>query len=416
MSIEVSNKAIEGALSAKKVALLSTQEKNKLLEEMAAALEAAKEDIIHANKLDLTNGKNKGLSETLLDRLKLDNKRIKQMAQGLIVVKELPDPVGEVIMEKTLPNGLNLKKVRAPFGLIGIIYEARPNVTSDAAGLCLKAGSAVLLKGGSAALNSNRAIVNVLQEVLAKNDVPRSAIQLIEMTNRKSVADMLRLKDYIDLIIPRGGAGLIKEVVENSLVPVIETGVGNCHVYVHKDADLDKALDIVVNAKVSRPSVCNAAEKLIIDDAIANKFLPKAITKLRAAGVEIVGDSSARIIDGTLKEATEADWRTEYLALTIGVKIVVNINEAIAHINKYGSKHTDAIVTENEKAAKKFMQKIDASTVVWNASTRFTDGGEFGFGAEIGISTQKLHARGPMNLTEITTYKYLLQGTGQIRA
>jgi len=415
MSIEVSNKAIAGALAAKTLELLSTDIKNTILADMAAALIKAKDEILHANASDVTNGKNKGLSPALLDRLKLDEKRLKQMADGLIIVKDLPDPVGEELSRTTRPNGLLIRKVRVPFGLIGIIYESRPNVTADAAGLCLKSGNAVLLKGGSDAINSNKAIVKVLQEVLAVHKVPKEAVQLIETTDHKAVTDMLRLKQYIDLIIPRGGAGLIKEVVENSLIPVIETGIGNCHVYIHSEADPQKAVEITFNAKVQRPSVCNAAEKLLIDETHAYKVLPLILAKLKTAGVELRGDKASRLIDNDIKEATQDDWYTEYLALIMGVKVVKDHHEAILHINKYGSKHSEAIVTENEKVAKEFMERVDAASVLWNASTRFTDGGEFGFGAEIGISTQKLHARGPMGLPELTTYKYLVKGTGQIR-
>lgn len=415
MSIEVTNKAIEGAKAAKAVELLSTDTKNVLLQDMAKALLTSKDEILHANASDLTNGKTKGLSEAFLDRLALNEKRLKQMAEGLILVKDLADPVGTVLESIQRPNGLSIKKVRVPFGLIGIIYESRPNVTADAAGLCLKSGNAVILKGGSDAINSNKAIVKVLQDVLVKHNVPKEAIQLIETTDRKSVSDMLRLKQYIDLIIPRGGAGLIKEVVENSMIPVIETGVGNCHIYVHADADVQKAVEITYNAKVQRPSVCNAAEKLIIDETHAYKVLPQILSKLKSAGVEIRGDKASRMIDREIKEASEDDWYTEFLSLTIAVKIVKGLDEAIAHISKYSSKHTEAIITENEAAAKEFMKRIDAAAVMWNASTRFTDGGEFGYGAEIGISTQKLHARGPMGLSELTTYKYLVTGTGQIR-
>ncbi|MBU0580902.1 MAG: glutamate-5-semialdehyde dehydrogenase, partial [Candidatus Margulisbacteria bacterium] len=337
MSIEVSNKAIAGAEAAKNLELLKTEIKNDLLEDIAQSLLNHKEEIKHANTSDLTNGKNKGLSKALLDRLRLDDQRIEDMAAGVRIVKDLPDPVGEIISEFDRPNGLHIQKIRVPFGLVGIIYESRPNVTIDAATICLKSGNAVLLKGGSDAINSNKIIVKIIQDVLPKHGLPKEVVQLIETTNHKAVTDMLRLKDYISLIIPRGGAGLINEVVENSKIPVIETGIGNCHVYVHKDADPKKAIEIVYNAKVQRPSVCNAAETLLIDDSISHKLLPKILEKLKAANVELRGDKLSRMIDPAIHEAKEEDWKTEYLALIMAVKVVTDMNEAIHHIQHYGS-------------------------------------------------------------------------------
>ena len=395
--------------------LLSTEQKNKALQAMAEALLANQTEIITANQLDLQNGQARAMSASLLDRLELNESRVKGMADGLREVANLVDPVGEIIDSWTVPSGLKITKQRVPFGVIAIIYESRPNVTADAVGLCFKTSNAVVLRGGSDAINSNRKIVEILRGVLTKLELPVEAIQLIESTDREAVGELLRQKQYIDLVIPRGGAGLIQRVVENSLIPAIETGIGNCHIYVDKAADLDKAIRIVHNAKVQRPSVCNAAESLLIHKDVAVTFLPLIAETLTSSGVELRGCSKTLAILKDIKLATEADWATEFLDLILSVKIVDNVDEAIVHIRQYGSKHTEAILTEDIATAKKFKQEVDASTVIHNASTRFTDGGEFGFGAEIGISTQKLHARGPMGLKEITSYKYIVEGQGQVR-
>ncbi|MFH0887166.1 MAG: glutamate-5-semialdehyde dehydrogenase, partial [bacterium] len=382
---------------------------------MAKTLEEHQASIIEANKLDIEAGKKKGLSAALIDRLTLHDKRIKDIANSLRELIGLKDPIGEIIAEWKRPNGLNIKKVRVPFGVIGIIYEARPNVTVDAIGLCIKTGNAVILRGGSDAIHSNKKMVELMSQTAYAHGIPKDSIQFVESTDREMINEMLTAKEYIDLIIPRGGAGLIKMVVENSIIPAIETGTGNCHVYVDGSADLDMAEKIVVNAKCQRPSVCNATETLLVDKKIANDFVPRIIKALLNRGVEIHGDESFQKADGCVIAATEADWETEYLDLIIAAKVVSGLDEAIAHINKYGSKHTEAIITSDKSKAQKFSEEVDASTIMVNASTRFTDGGEFGFGCEIGISTQKLHARGPMGLAEITTYKYLVEGNGQVR-
>jgi glutamate-5-semialdehyde dehydrogenase len=382
---------------------------------MAEALIAAQADILAANEKDIERGRAKGMSIALLDRLELNEKRILGMADGLKQVKELPDPVGEAIEDWTRPNGLHIKKIRVPFGVIAMIYESRPNVTSDAAGLCFKAGSAVVLRGGSDALESNKAIVKALKQALESCSLPADAIQLIEDTDRAVIGELLKLRDSIDLVIPRGGAGLIQYVVQHSLIPSIETGVGNCHIYVDTHADLQKALKITINAKVQRPSVCNAAETLLVHQSIASDFIPLVANLLQESGVELRGCEQTLKFIKTAKPATEDDWSAEYLDLIMAVKVVKDVDEAIAHIRRYGSKHTEAIITEDKAIAEKFCREVDASTVIINASTRFTDGGEFGFGAEIGISTQKMHARGPMGLREITSYKYIVEGNGQVR-
>ncbi|MFC1478341.1 glutamate-5-semialdehyde dehydrogenase [Candidatus Margulisiibacteriota bacterium] len=410
--IKKSRKAQEASI---KLNVLTTEQKNSVLQAMADALLARKDEITKANHIDLENGRAKEMSEALLDRLELTDSRIQGMADGLLTVKDLPDPIGEVIEEWTPQNGLKITKKRVPFGVIAIIYESRPNVTADAIGLCFKTGNAVVLRGGSDAIHSNNKIVEILRAVLEENNLPVDAIQLIENTDRESVGELLKQKDHIDLVIPRGGAGLIKRVVENSLIPAIETGTGNCHVYVGEDADLEQAVKIVCNAKVQRPSVCNAAETLLVHKAVAEDFLPLAYDELSESNVELRGCPETVKILSDVKPATEEDWATEYLDLIIAVRIVDSIDEAIEHIRKYGSKHTEAILTDDPDAASKFAQEVDASTVIVNASTRFTDGGEFGFGAEIGISTQKLHARGPMGLREITSYKYIVEGDGQVR-
>lgn len=395
--------------------VVSTSEKNKALELMALALLKNKEEIIKENQKDIERAKEKGTPASLIDRLYLNDERIEGMAQGLREIAALDDPVGEVLEMWKRPNGLQIGKQRVPMGVIGIIYEARPNVTSDAAALCLKTGNAVILKGGSDAINSNKAIVKVLIEAVKEAGLPEFSIQLIEDTSREATNEMMKLNEYIDVLIPRGGAGLIQAVVKNATVPVIETGVGNCHIYVDENSDLEMAKDIIINAKTSRPGVCNAAEKILINEKIAGEFLPVIVKGLREKSVEIRGDEKVINIIKDVKAATEEDWGREYLDYVIGAKIVKDVDEAINHINKYGSGHSEAIITESYKNSQKFLNKVNAAAVYVNASTRFTDGGEFGFGAEIGISTQKLHARGPMGLKELTTIKYIIYGNGQIR-
>ncbi|WP_304406120.1 glutamate-5-semialdehyde dehydrogenase [uncultured Clostridium sp.] len=394
---------------------LSTGEKNKGLEKMADFLVNNKDEIIKANKIDLQIAIEKGTSKSMLDRLTLNEDRIEGMANGLIQVANLPDPVGEVLGMWTRPNGLQIGQKRVPLGVIGIIYEARPNVTSDAAGLCFKAGNSVILRGGSEAINSNKAIVKILRAGLKSVNLPEDSIQLIEDTSREVATEMMKLKDYIDVLIPRGGAGLIQAVVKNATVPVIETGTGNCHIYVDEYADLKMAKDIILNAKTSRPSVCNAAEKLLVHENIAKEFMPIILKALKEKDVEVRGDESSILYDSSIIKAKDEEWYNEYLDYIIGVKIVKSIDEAINIINHFGSGHSEAIVTNDYANSQKFMQKVDAAAVYVNASTRFTDGEEFGFGAEIGISTQKLHARGPMGLKELTTIKYIIYGNGQIR-
>lgn len=395
--------------------ILSTIEKDKALLLMAEELINHKEYILEANKIDLDKAKEKGISEALLDRLALSDERIEDMANGLREIVKLQDPVGEVISMWQRPNGIQIGQKRVPMGVVGIIYESRPNVTCDAAALCLKTGNATILRGGSDAINSNKAIVKALKIGIEKANLPINSIQLIEDTSREVATEMMRLNEYIDVLIPRGGAGLIQSVVKNATVPVIETGTGNCHIYVDETADFEMAKNIVINAKSSRAGVCNAAEKLIVNEKIANEFLPLIVDALREKSVLVKGDEKAKAIVNDLEVATIEDWSTEYLDYVIAVKIVSNINEAINHINKYGTGHSEAIITESYKNSQIFQQRVDAAAVYVNASTRFTDGSEFGFGAEIGISTQKLHARGPMGLKELTTIKYIILGNGQIR-
>ena len=395
--------------------IASTTEKNIALEFMAKALLNNKKEIINENKKDLDVAVQKGTSKAMLDRLALSEERIEGMAKGLRDLISLDDPVGEVIEMWKRPNGLQIGKQRVAMGVIGIIYEARPNVTCDAAGLCLKTGNAVILRGGSEAINSNRAIVNIQTEAVKEAGLPENSIQLVEDTSRETATKMMKLNEYIDVLIPRGGAGLIQAVVKNATVPIIETGVGNCHIYVDEKCDFEMAKNIIVNAKVSRPSVCNAAEKMLINEKVADEFLPLIVKALREHDVKIIGDDKVQAIINDVTAATEEDWSKEYLDYIIGAKIVKNLDDAITHINKYGSGHSEAIVTESYKNSQKFLNKVNAAAVYVNASTRFTDGAEFGFGAEIGISTQKLHARGPMGLKELTTIKYIIYGDGQIR-
>lgn len=412
---EVIEKAKAAKIASRKLGNIPTKVKNYALDEMAKALDKNAKAIIDSNSVDLEAAEKKELSRSIIDRLMLDGNRIDLMIESLKVVKSLADPVGEVLSEWRRPNGLKIKKVRVPLGVIGIIYEARPNVTVDSVALCLKAGNAVVLRGGSDAINSNIMLTKVIREAAYNAGIPDGSIQLIENTSRDSAEDLMGLREYLDVLIPRGGKSLIQTVIARSKVPTIETGEGNCHAYVEKTADLKMAAEIVYNAKVSRPSVCNAIETLLVDEAIAGKFLPIIFAKLKEAKVEIRGDAKALLIDQSIKPATEEDWETEFLSLILAVKVVSGVEEAVAHINKYGTRHSETIVTKDRKAADYFNSYVDAAAVYINASTRFTDGGEFGFGAEIGISTQKLHARGPMGLAELTSYKYLVNGTGQIR-
>lgn len=414
-SPELTQKGQTAKAASRQLALTTTKVKNYALERLAAALEKNAKIILEANSLDLEIGEKKELSRSLLDRLALDGKRIQGMIEGLNVVKALPDPIGEVLADWQRPNGLKIKKVRVPLGVIGIIYEARPNVTVDSAALCLKSGNAVILRGGSDAIRSNIELTRVIAEAAHAAGIPEGAIQLIEDTKRETAEALMKAREFVDVLIPRGGQSLIRSVIKNSTIPVIETGEGNCHAYVERTADLKMAVEIVYNAKVSRPSVCNAIETLLVDDAIAAEFLPLVKKRLDEAHVELRGDAKTQMILKGIKAATEEDWSTEFLALILAVKVVSGVDEAIAHINKYGTKHSETIITKDDKAAKKFTDEIDSAAVYVNASTRFTDGFEFGFGAEIGISTQKLHARGPMGLNELTSYKYVVQGSGQVR-
>ncbi|HHV73748.1 MAG TPA: glutamate-5-semialdehyde dehydrogenase [Thermoanaerobacterium sp.] len=413
--MEVDLKADAAKKASRILAILDENIKNEALKNMALKLVENKREILEANEKDVSIAKAKGVKESLIDRLKLDEKRIEGMANGLREIAMLPDPVGNIEEMWKRPNGLQIGKMRCPIGVIGIIYESRPNVTADAAGLCLKSGNAVILKGGSDAINSNIAIVKVISSAAEECGIPKGAIQLIENTDREEVNRMMKLNGKIDLIIPRGGANLIQNVIQNSTVPVIETGVGNCHVFVDSDADFEKAINIIVNAKTQRPGVCNAIETVLVHKDLAENFLPAMVNKLTSLGVEIRGCSMTKSICTDVKEATEDDWKTEYLDLILAVKVVESIDEAIDHIAKYSSGHSESIITENYTNAMKFLKSVDSAAVYVNASTRFTDGGEFGFGAEIGISTQKMHARGPMGLKELTTYKYVILGNGQIR-
>ena len=395
--------------------VMNGEKKNQVLLRAAEYLVKDTEFILSANETDMENGRERGMKEGLLDRLKLTEERIEGMAEGLRQIAALPDPIGGVISEWTPENGLDIRKVRVPLGVIGIIYEARPNVTADAFGLCFKTGNPVVLRGGSDAVHSNLAIVEVLQKALTDCGCPASAIQLLEDTSRETAAAFMKLNRYIDVLIPRGSAGLIATVVNNSTIPVIETGSGNCHIYVDEDADLQMAADIVYNAKTQRIGVCNACESLVVHRKVKDAFLPMLARKLAEKQVELRGDEAAREAVPSMKEASAEDWGTEYLDYILSVKTVDSLDEAIAHINRYNTGHSEAIITENKEHAEKFLQEVDAAAVYVNASTRFTDGFEFGFGAEIGISTQKLHARGPMGLEALTSYKYEIYGNGQVR-
>ena len=408
--LEMGQQAREASL---KLATLTTRRKNSILESMADELDARKAVIQEANRIDLKAGQEKGLSAAMLDRLELTDARFDSMVKGLIHLVGLNDPVGAEISSWVRPNGLEISKVRVPIGVIGIIFESRPNVTADASALCFKSSNAVILRGGSEAFHSNTAIAAALQEGGEKKKLPAHSIQLVPTTDREAIRPLVRLNECIDLIIPRGGEGLIRAVTEMATVPVIKHYDGICHIYVDDAADQDKALEIIHNAKIQRPGVCNAVETVLVHRDIAPDFLPRMTERLD--GVELRGDDLSRGIVADMNEAEESDWSTEYLDLILSVKVVDDLEQATAHINHYGSKHSDAILSESEQAQKKFISEVDSAAIFVNASTRFNDGGEFGLGAEIGISTDKLHARGPMGLEELTTYKYIVRGTGQIR-
>ena len=411
----VKAKASAAKKAAAKLAVTGTAVKNKALLAMAQALLDKQDEVLAANALDMERAAAKGMKSSMLDRLKLTAARIEGMADGLRQVANLPDPVGNVLDGKTLANGLQITKVRVPLGVIGIIYEARPNVTADAAGLCLKSGNAVVLKGGSEAMESNKAVAGILSEAATLAGLPEGAIQFIDTSDRQSVQDLIHLNGLVDVVIPRGGAGLIKMVVMNATVPVIETGAGVCHTYVDASADVEMAVKIAYNAKVQRPSVCNAMETLLVHKDAAATFMPAMLAKYAEAGVEIRGDEGVQGFDKAVVPVTEEDWATEYGDLRLSVKIVDSIEEAMEHIARFGTGHSECIVTNDYGQAQLFQKTVDAAAVYVNASTRFTDGNEFGFGAEIGISTQKLHARGPMALPELTSTKYLICGNGQTR-
>jgi len=410
-SASTQEKLLRAREASAKLALLSTEEKNALLVAIADALEANARTILAANREDVATS---GLERAMRDRLLLTPARIKEMAQAVREVAALDDPIGETLAEWTRPNGLRIRKVRVPLGVVGIIYESRPNVTVDTAVLALKTGNAIVLRGGKEAARTNQRLVGILAAVPG---VPEGAIDLLDSSTRQSVQALIKARGLVDVIIPRGGAELIAFVTENSAVPVIETGAGNCHIFVDESADFDMADRIVINAKTQRPSVCNAAEKLLVHERIAAEYLPRIVTKLIAAGVEVRGDGKSRSLGAGLniEPAAGQDWHEEYLGLCMAVGVVANVEEAIAHINRYSTKHSDSIVTRDEASARKFLRGVDSAAVYWNASTRFTDGAEFGFGAEMGISTQKLHCRGPFALAELTSSKYEIIGTGQVR-
>ena len=413
MSVEEIGKRARAAATA--LAVAPTERKDKALELIAKALENRGGEILAANADDLTAADAAGVPDAVLDRLTLTETRIRDIARAAREVIGLHDPVGDVMEEWTRPNGLEITQVRVPLGVVGIIYEARPNVTVDAAALCIKSGNACILRGSSTAIRTNIVLTRIVDEACVHAGLPQNTVQLIEDTSRETAKELMRAREWVDVLIPRGGADLIRTVVDESTVPVIETGVGNCHVYVDAMADLQKAQTILVNAKTQRPSVCNAAETLLVHADVAQTFLGSALPALREYGVELRGDDATRSLDPDVKPADEEDWHAEYLDLIMAVKVVDSLDDAIAHINTYGTKHTDAIVTQDRSAAERFVAEVDAACVVVNASTRFADGGEFGFGAEIGISNQKLHARGPMALRELTGYKYIVRGDGQVR-
>lgn len=404
------------AKSAARELAIAGEKKNDALKAIAKALVDNTDKIIEANNIDIENGKKNGLSDALIDRLRLDKGRIDGIANGVLEVAALPDPIGTVISGSTRPNGLNITKVRVPIGVIGIIYESRPNVTADAAALCLKSGNAVILRGGKEAIASNKCIADIMRDAIKSTGLDINSVQLIGDTSRQSSVELMCLTDYLDVLIPRGGKGLIRAVVENAKVPVIETGAGNCHVYVDDSADIDMAANIIYNAKTSRPSVCNAIETILVHEKIAEKALPVIKTRLDEKNVELRGcEKTRKILGDCVIPAVESDWETEYGDYILAVKVVSSFDEAVAHITKYSSGHSECIVTSDYKNARRFTSEIDAAAVYVNASTRFTDGGMFGLGAEIGISTQKLHARGPMGLNELTSMKFIINGDGQIR-
>lgn len=416
MQEQILNQGKKAKEAARELATLSTEMKNGILNAMADLIIKRQGLILEANNQDLREGREKGLSSALLDRLLLTEDRIESMAQGLRELAALPDPVGEISEMTTRPNGLQVGKMRVPLGVVGIIYEARPNVTVDATGLCLKAGNSVLLRGGSEAFLSNQALVQVLREVIVEKGLPEGTVQLIQTTERKAVAMMAKMNQYLDVLIPRGGPELIKNVVENATVPVIETGAGNCHIYIDEKADLEKAVGIIKNAKCQRPGVCNALETLLVHQSVAENLLPRVDETLTAAGVTLKGCPKTLKTVPNLEVVTETDWETEYLDLILAIKVVDSYQEALDHIHQYSTGHSEAIITEDYTKALDFLKRIDSAAVYINSSTRFTDGNQFGFGAEIGISTQKLHARGPMGLKDLTTYKYIIFGNGQTRA
>ncbi len=410
-TLSTRDKLFRARAAAAELALLSTAEKNAILLAIANAIEAHAEEILEANRADVASS---GLEGAMRDRLLLTPERVEEMAQGVRDVAALADPIGETLAQWTRPNGLRIRKVRVPLGVVGIIYESRPNVTVDTAMLALKTGNAIVLRGGKEAAESNQRLVEIMASVPG---VPEGAIELLDSTSRQSVQELIKARGLVDVIIPRGGAGLIAFVTENSSVPVIETGAGNCHIFIDESADFDMADRIVINAKIQRPSVCNAAEKLLVHERIAAVYIPRIVKKLIEAGVEVRGDAKACSMaeGGKVDLAAERDWHEEYLRLCIALRTVANVDDAITHINRYSTKHSESIVTRDEANARKFLRGVDSAAVYWNASTRFTDGAEFGFGAEMGISTQKLHCRGPFALAELTSSKYEIVGTGQIR-
>lgn len=410
---ELIEKAKKLTKAAKKLAILTTEEKNNALERMANALVLESGQILGENAKDIQAGKEHGFSPSLLDRLLLTDERIEQIAAGIRQLILLHDPIGETIESWERPNGLNIETIRVPLGVIGMVYEARPNVTVDAASLCLKAGNAVLLRGSSSALHSNKALVKVMQEALAETAISADAVQLLEDTSRETAAEMFRLNQYLDVLIPRGGAGLIQSVIQNATVPVLETGVGNCHIFIDETAQMQMAIDIAINAKTQRPSVCNAAETILIHENWP--YISELLQTLQDQDVELRGDNTLSSQFSFVKNATEEDWATEFLAPILAIRLVDSVQEAVWHIDKYGTKHSEAIISEEEQNVEHFFKAVDAAVLYHNASTRFTDGEQFGYGAEIGISTQKLHARGPMGLRAITTTKAIVRGNGQVR-
>ncbi|MBB2945296.1 glutamate-5-semialdehyde dehydrogenase [Actinoplanes lutulentus] len=413
--MSVLEQAAAARIAAIDLAGATRAEKDKALLLMADRLVERSDDIVAANAVDIANGRENGIGEAMIDRLTLTTERVAAMADGLRQLAALPDPIGDVVRGSTLANGLELRQVRVPFGVVGMIYEGRPNVTADAAGICLKSGNAALLRGSGSAFSSNAAIVSVLRKAVTDAGLPADTIQLLDATTRDSVKELMRARGLVDVLIPRGGASLIKTVVEQSTVPVIETGVGNCHVYVDSAADLEKALAVTVNSKTQRLSTCNTAESLLVHTEIAERFLPLVLEEFASHGVTVHGDARVAGYSDDVVAATEDDWGTEYLAADISVAVVDSLDDALDHIRRYGTGHTEAIVSESVTATRRFVAGVDAAAVMVNASTRFTDGGEFGFGAEIGISTQKLHARGPMGLPELTSTKYVVTGNGHTR-